>query len=55
MKASKESSSRLCPLGNVPLPAARWGLSGVASWVPDVARVSGGSRGSASPGALASA
>ena len=31
MKASKESSSRLCPLGDVSLSAARWGVSGLAS------------------------
>ena len=55
MKASKESLSRLCPLGDVSLPAARWGVSGVVSWVSDLARVSGGSRGGASPVALASA
>ena len=55
MKASKESSSRLCPLGDVFLPAARWGVSGVASWVSKIARASGGSRGGASPGVLASA
>ena len=53
MKASKELSSRLCPLGDVSLPAAHWGVWGVASWVSDVARVSGGSRGGASPDALA--
>ena len=55
MKASKESSSRLCPLGDVSLSAARWGVSGVASRVSDPARVSGGSRGAAPPGVLASA
>ena len=55
MKASKESLSRLCPLCDVSLPAARWGVSSVASLVSDIARVSGGSRGGASPGALASA
>ena len=38
MKASKESSSRLCPLGDVSLPAARWGVSAVASRFSDVAR-----------------
>ena len=42
MKASKESSSRLCPLGDISLPAARWGLSGVVSQAPNFARVSGG-------------
>ena len=51
MKASKESSSRLCPLGDVSLLAARWGVSGAASRVSDVAWVSGGSRGGVSPGA----
>ena len=55
MKASKESSSRSCPLGEVSLPAARWGVSSVASRVSDVALVSGESRGSASPGVFASA
>ena len=55
MKASKELSSRLCPLGDVSPLAARWGVSGVASWVSDPARVSGGSRGGAPPGVLASA
>ena len=55
MKASKESSSRLCPLRDVSLPAARWGVSVVVSRVSDFARVSSGSRGGASPGALASA
>ena len=49
MKASKESSSRLCPLGDGSLSAARWGVSGVASRVSDTARVSGGSRGGAPP------
>ena len=49
MKVSKESSSRLCPLGDVPPSAARWGVSGVASRVSDPARVSGGSRCSAPP------
>ena len=53
MKASKESSSQVCPLGDVSLPDARWGVSGVVSRVSDFARVSGGSRGGASPGALA--
>ena len=55
MKASKESSSRLCPLGDVPLSSARWGVSGVSSWVSDPARVSGASRCGAPPGVLASA
>ena len=55
MKASKASLSRLCPLDNVSLPAARWGVSGVFSWASDFMRVSGGPRGGASPGALASA
>ena len=55
MKASKELSSRLCPLGDVSLLAARWGVSGVVSRVSDFARVSGGSRGGVFPGALASA
>ena len=54
-KASKESSSRLCPLGDVSLPAARWGVSGVVSRASDVARASGGPRCGAPPGALASA
>ena len=55
MKALKESWSRLCPLGDVSLPTARWGVWGVVSRVSDVARVSSGSSGGASPGALASA
>ena len=55
MKASKEPSSRLCPLGDVSMPAARWAVSGVVSRVSDFARVSVGPRGGASPGALASA
>ena len=55
MKASKESSSRLCQLGDVPPSAARWGLSGVASRVSDLARASGGSRCGAPPGVFASA
>ena len=55
MKASKESSSRLCPLGDVPPSAARWGVSGVASRVSDPARVSGGSRCGAPPDVLAPA
>ena len=55
MKASKESSSRLCPLGDVPPLAARWGVSRVASRVSDPARASGGSRCGAPPGVLASA
>ena len=55
MKASKESSSLLSPLGDVSLPAARWGLSGVVSWASDCARVAGGPRGGASAGAVASA
>ena len=49
MKASKESSSRLCPLGDVSLPAARWGVSGVVSRGSDFARVAGGPRGGAFP------
>ena len=53
MKASKESSSRLCLLGDVSPSAARWGVSGVASRVSDPTRVSGGSRGGAPPGVLA--
>ena len=59
MKASKESSSRLCPPGDLSLLAARLGMSGVVAralyfvWAP------GGPRGGASPdvafpGALAS-
>ena len=55
MKASKESSSRLCPLGDVPTSSAHWGVSGVVSRASDPALVSGGSRGSASPGVLVSA
>ena len=55
MKASKESSSRLCPLGDVPPSSAHWGVSGVVSLASDPALVSGGSRGSASPGVLVSA
>ena len=49
MKASKGSSWRLCPLGDVSLSAARWGVSGVASRVSDPARAFGGSRGGAPP------
>ena len=49
MKASKESSSRLCPLGDVCLSAARWGLSDVAYRVSDTARVLDGSCGGAPP------
>ena len=55
MKASKESSSPLCPSGDVPPSATRWGVSGVASRVSDPARVSGGPRCGAPPGVLASA
>ena len=55
MKASKESLSRLCPLGDVPTLSARWGMSGVVSRASDPALVSGGSRGCASPGVLVSA
>ena len=55
MEASKESSSRLCPLGDVSPSATRLGVSGVASRVSDPAQVSGGSRGGAPPGVLASA
>ena len=55
MKASKESSSRFCPLADVSPSSARWGVSGVASRVSDPARVSGGSLGGAPPGVLASA
>ena len=55
MKASEESSSLLCPPGDVSPSAARWGVSGVASRVSDPARVSGGSRGAPPPGVLASA
>ena len=55
MKASKESSSQLCPSGDVPPSAARGGVSSVASRVSDPARVSGGSRCSVPPGVLASA
>ena len=51
----QESSPRLCPLGDVSPSTARWGVSGVASKVSDPARVSGGSRGGAPPGSLASA
>ena len=52
MKASKESSSRLCPLGDVPTSARRWGVLGVASGVYDPARASGGSRCGAPPACL---
>ena len=55
MKASKESSSRLCLLGHVSLPVSRWGVSGVVSRASDFVWVSGGPRGGAFPGALASA
>ena len=55
MKASKESSSRLCPLGDVPPSSARRGVSGVVSRASDPARVSGGTRCGAPPGVLASA
>ena len=55
IKASKESSSRLCPLGDVSLPVARWGVSGVVFRASDFAQVLGGPRVGASPGALASA
>ena len=47
MKASNKSSSRLCPLGDVSLPAARSGVSGAASRVSDVAQGLAGSRGGA--------
>ena len=50
MKASKESSSQLCLLGDVPPSSARWGVSGVVSRASDPALVSGGSCGSASLG-----
>ena len=53
VKASKESSLRLCPWGDVSLPAARWGASGVVSPASDCARVAGGPRGGAFPSALA--
>ena len=55
MKASKESPSWLCPLGDVSPSAACWGVLGVASRVNDPARASGGSRCGAPPGVLASA
>ena len=55
MKASKESSSRLCPLGYFCLSATRWGMSAVFSQASDFALVSGQPRGGASPGPLASA
>ena len=55
MKASKESSSRLCPLGEVSLSAAPWGMLGVVPQALDFGRVSIGPRGGASPGALVSA
>ena len=55
MKASKESSLRLCPLGDASLSAARWGVSGVVSSASHFAAVSGGPRGGASPDVLASA
>ena len=53
MKALKESSSRLCPLRDASLPAACWGVSGVTSWISDVAGGYAGSRGGASPGVFA--
>ena len=55
MKASKESSSRLCLLGDVSLPVGRCGVSGVVSRASDFARVSDGPCGGAFPGTLASA
>ena len=51
MKASKESSSRLCLPGNVPLLAARLGMSGVVPRASDFAWAPGGPRGGASPDA----
>ena len=54
MKALKESSSRLCPPGDVSLSAARWGVSGVVSRASDFTRPPDGPRGGAFPGALAS-
>ena len=55
MKASKESSLRLCLLGDVPPSAACQGVLGVISGASDPARGSGGSRCRAPPGVLASA
>ena len=55
MKASKESSSRLCPLGDVPPSSVRRGVSGVVSRASDPAPASCGSRRSAFPGVLAPA
>ena len=55
MKVSEECSLRLCPLGDVSLSAARWGVWSVVSRAYDFARVSGGPLGGASAGALASA
>ena len=53
MKASKES--RFCPLADILLSAGRWGVSAVASWVSDPARVFGGSLCGAPRAVLASA
>ena len=54
MKASKESLSLLCSLGDVSVSAARWGVSGVVSQASTFARAPGGPRGGTSPSALAS-
>ena len=51
MKASKESSSQLCLLGDISLPVGRCGVFGVVSRASAFARVSGGPRGGASPSA----
>ena len=50
VKASKESSLRWCPLGDVPLSAARLGVSGVVFRASDFAWVSSGPRGGGTPG-----
>ena len=55
MKASKKSSPRWYPLGDIFLPAAHWGVSGVFFRASDFARVSGGPRCGASFGAVSSA
>ena len=51
MKASKESSSRVCPPGDVPLSAAGLGMSGVVARALDSACAGGGPRVGASPDA----
>ena len=55
MKASKESSSPLFPLGDVSLSAARWGVSGAASRVSDPASFPVGVAAAPPTGLLASA